>query len=94
MRKAVKGTTLEHYVTGQAAVNRDFSDTSDHDLRRAEVITFTLVLILLLMTFRTVVSAFLPLLLGAAAVVSGDGAHLRDRQDARIRRSSPSTSRR
>ena len=71
VRKAVKGTTLEHYVTGEAAVNRDFSVTSDHDLRRAEVITFTLVLILLLFTFRTLVAASLPLLLGGAAVVSG-----------------------
>ena len=71
VRKAVKGTTLEHYVTGEAAVNRDFSITSDHDLRRAEVITFTLVLILLLFTFRTLVAASLPLLLGGAAVASG-----------------------
>ena len=71
VRDAVKGTSLEHYVTGQAAVNHDFSETSDHDLRRAEVLTFTLVLILLLITFRTVVSAFLPLLLGGAAVATG-----------------------
>lgn len=71
VRKAMKGTTLEHYVTGQAAVNRDFSTTSDDDLRRAEVLTFALVLILLLVTFRTLVSAFLPLVLAIAAVASG-----------------------
>ena len=36
----------------------------------AEVVTFSLVLILLLLTFRTAVSAFLLLILGAAAVAT------------------------
>jgi uncharacterized membrane protein YdfJ with MMPL/SSD domain len=71
IRKAVTGVTLQHYVTGEAAVNHDFSVTSNHDLRRAEVITFSLVLVLLLITFGTVVSAFLPLILAGAAVVGG-----------------------
>jgi uncharacterized membrane protein YdfJ with MMPL/SSD domain len=71
VRKALAGVTIEHYVTGEAAVNHDFSVTSDHDLRRAEVITFALVLILLLLTFGTAVSAFLPLLLAGGAVVTG-----------------------
>ena len=71
VRDTLTGVTLQHYVTGEAAVNHDFSVTSDKDLRRSEVITFTLVLLLLLLTFRTVVSAFLPLVLAGAAVVSG-----------------------
>ena len=64
------------YVTGEAAVeDHDFSTTSDYrDLRRAEVITFSLVLVLLLLTFGTVVSAILPLLLAGAAVVVGGNA--------------------
>jgi uncharacterized membrane protein YdfJ with MMPL/SSD domain len=71
VRAALTGTTIPHYVTGEAAVNHDFSVQSDKDLRRAEVITFTLVLVLLLVTFGTVVSAFLPLLLAGGAVVGG-----------------------
>jgi RND superfamily putative drug exporter len=71
VRNALTGVTIAHYVTGEAAVNHDFSVTSDKDLRRAEVITFTLVLLLLLITFGTVVSAFLPLVLAGAAVVGG-----------------------
>ncbi len=71
VRDTLTGVALQHYVTGEAAVNHDFSVTSDHDLRRSEVITFALVLLLLLLTFRTVVSAFLPLVLAGAAVVSG-----------------------
>ncbi len=70
VREALDETTLEHYVTGAAAVNHDFQDTSEKDLKRAEVLTAGLVLLLLLLTFRTVVSALVPLILGAAAVVS------------------------
>ena len=44
--------------------------TSEEDLKRSEVLTAGLVLFLLLLTFRTVVSALVPLVLGAAAVVT------------------------
>jgi len=71
VRNALAGVTLTHYVTGEAAINHDFSVTSDKDLRRAEVITFSLVLLLLLVTFGTAVAAFLPLLLAGASVAGG-----------------------
>jgi uncharacterized membrane protein YdfJ with MMPL/SSD domain len=70
VREALDGLELEHYVTGAAAVNHDFQATSEEDLKRSEVLTAGLVLLLLLLTFRTVVSAFVPLVLGGAAVVS------------------------
>ena len=70
VRKAIGPVTLSHYVTGEAAVNHDFQTTSNDDLRRAEAITFTLILVLLLITFGTAVSAVLPLVLGGAAVAS------------------------
>src|SRR5581483_1686706 len=74
VRNAIGPVTLTHYVTGEAAVNHDFQSTSEKDLRRAEVLTFTLVLILLLVTFGTVMAAVLPLLLGAAAVATASAA--------------------
>lgn len=70
VRHSLDGVTLEHYVTGNPAILRDFTKTSDKDLRRAEMFTFALVLLLLLLAFRTVVSAAVPLVLGAAAVVA------------------------
>ena len=73
VQDALAGATLEHYVTGPAAVNHDFQATSEKDLKRSEVFTFALVLILLLLTFRTLVSAVVPLVLGGAAVVSATG---------------------
>ena len=74
VRKALDDVKLEHYVTGSAAVNHDFQKISEEDLRRAEVLTFALVLILLLVTFRTIVSATMPLILGAVAVVTATAA--------------------
>jgi uncharacterized membrane protein YdfJ with MMPL/SSD domain len=72
VRKAVEGvpSEIQHYVTGFAAINHDFSKQGDKDLRHAEVYTFGLILILLLLVFRTAVSAFIPLLLAGAAVVT------------------------
>src|SRR5690606_11958575 len=71
VREQLEGiTNLEHYVTGTPAINHDFQVTSEEDLRRAEVVTIPLVLLLLLLTFRTIVSAAVPLALGAAAVVA------------------------
>lgn len=74
VRKALDKVVLEHYVTGSPAVNSDFQTTSEEDLKRAEVLTFALVLLLLLVTFRTVVSAAVPLVLAAAAVVTATAA--------------------
>ena len=70
VRDALDGVNLEHYVTGAAAVNHDFQATSEKDLKRSEIFTFAIVLILLLLTFRTVISAVVPLILGVAAVVT------------------------
>ncbi len=70
VRDAVGAISLEHYVTGLPAINYDFAHTSEVDLRRAEMVTIPLVLILLILTFRTIISAAVPLILGAAAVVT------------------------
>ena len=69
VRTALKDITIEHYVTGPPAINHDFQATSEKDLRRAEMVTIPLVLLLLLLTFRTIISAAVPLVLGGAAVV-------------------------
>ncbi len=60
---------VEHYVTGYPAVNKDTLKTSSDDLARAERVTIPVVLILLLLVFRTVISALLPLIGGLASVV-------------------------
>src|SRR5205823_8836626 len=57
LRASVTDISLEHYVTGTPAVNNDLQVTSEKDLQRSEVFTVPIVVILLLLVFRTVVAA-------------------------------------
>jgi RND superfamily putative drug exporter len=74
LRASIKGAPLEHYLTGTPAVNSDLQSTSEDDLQRSEKFTVPIVVILLLLVFRTVVAAFLPLLIGACSIVMALGA--------------------
>jgi RND superfamily putative drug exporter len=56
-------------VGGQAEVFRQVGTQVEKDLRKAETITFPIVLILLVLVFGSVVAAGLPLAMGALAVV-------------------------
>jgi RND superfamily putative drug exporter len=69
LRTSVKDISLEHYVTGTPAVNNDLQVVSEEDLQRSEKFTVPIVLILLLLVFRTVVAALLPLLIGVCSIV-------------------------
>jgi RND superfamily putative drug exporter len=60
-------------VTGTAAVYYDFQIQSEHDLREAEIVTFPLALVALLIFFGSVAAAMLPLLVAAAAVAATTG---------------------
>jgi putative drug exporter of the RND superfamily len=55
--------------TGEAAVNADLRRISDHETRAAEWRVFPLTLVLLLIAFRSLISAILPVLCGALTVV-------------------------
>jgi RND superfamily putative drug exporter len=69
LRASVTDISLEHYVTGTPAVNSDLQTTSEKDLQRSEVFTVPIVVILLLLVFRTVVAAVLPLVIGVCSIV-------------------------
>jgi RND superfamily putative drug exporter len=70
LRAALEPVTLAHEVAGAPAVNHDLEATINEDLHRAEYVTIPIVVILLLLVFRTVISAAIPMLLGACAVVT------------------------
>jgi RND superfamily putative drug exporter len=55
--------------TGEAAVNADIRRESSEETRSAELRIFPITLLLLLIAFRSVVSAVLPLLCGALTIV-------------------------
>ena len=55
-------------VTGAGASYRDIETASQRDLRRAEIVAFPIALVALLLVFRSVVAALMPLAIGAAGV--------------------------
>lgn len=56
-------------VTGEAQTNGELQQQSDQDLVRAELFAAPLILLILLLVFRTVVAALLPFLVGVIGVV-------------------------
>ena len=66
-RFAVAGT--EHLLAGYVPVNQELYRTIEEDLRRAELLAFPIVAVLLLLIFGSGASASLPLILGGLAVV-------------------------
>ena len=70
LRDQLKAVTVEHRITGVPAINYDTQITSEKDLHRAEFFTIPIVLLLLILVFRTVITAMIPLVLGAASVVT------------------------
>jgi putative drug exporter of the RND superfamily len=71
LRKELEGLqAIDHDVTGLPAISQDLEHTSEEDLKRAELFTIPIVLVLLLLVFRTIVSAAIPLILGACSVVT------------------------
>lgn len=73
LRAAIRGVRLTHYITGDAAVEYDTLTISEEDLQRFEIIAIPVILILLLLVFRTGVAAAMPLMLGACSVVLTTG---------------------
>ena len=64
---AADGLTFR--VGGSAAANLDVVDVSERDLLRAELLVFPLTTVVLLVVFRSVVAALLPLIVSIVAVV-------------------------
>ncbi|HVB63919.1 MAG TPA: MMPL family transporter [Nitrolancea sp.] len=69
LREQLTGIQTQHEVTGLPAINYDSFKMSERDLHRSELFTLPIVLILLLIVFRTIVAAVLPLILGGSSVV-------------------------
>jgi RND superfamily putative drug exporter len=68
LRAKVKTETLEVLPVGNIPLNRDFTEVTRTDLRRAELVILPLVVVLLLLVFGSVVAALLPLAVGALSM--------------------------
>lgn len=74
LRDALSGISIDHDITGTPAINYDLTLSSKEDLHRAEFFTIPLVLVLLVIIFRTLVAASVPLILGACGVALAEAA--------------------
>src|SRR5262249_30261435 len=72
----VRSGTLSIPATGAVALNQAFSGTLESDLRRAEVISLPVTLLLLLLIFASAVAALLPLGVGLLTIAGGLGGTL------------------
>ena len=71
LTSSVHGGALAVSYTGMLPINKGFNDTLESDLRRAELVSLPLSLILLLLIFGAVVAAALPLGVGVLAILGG-----------------------
>src|SRR6185503_8601247 len=71
LRAKVRSDKVDVQATGILAINNGFNAVLLADLQRAEVVALPLALILLVFVFGTIVAAFVPLGVGALAVMSG-----------------------
>ncbi len=71
IRAELKADTLDITTTGRIPFMENLNSTLEVDLQRAELISLPLALIVLLLVFRTLVAASLPVGVGALAVLGG-----------------------
>lgn len=71
LRAMLRSDKVAIDCTGRVPFTLDLDHTLEHDLLRAELISMPLALLVLLVVFRTVVAAALPVGVGALAVVGG-----------------------
>ncbi|HTU18328.1 MAG TPA: MMPL family transporter [Gemmataceae bacterium] len=68
LRHRAASDVLQVYLIGQPAANYDIETASTQDLLRVERITFPIIFVVLVLVFRSVVAALIPLLLGMVSV--------------------------
>jgi putative drug exporter of the RND superfamily len=71
LRALVRSDQLTVVAAGALALNHDFNQAAQRDLRRVELLVLPLVLVLLVLVFGSLVAAGLPLAIGALAVTAG-----------------------
>ncbi|HVP62494.1 MAG TPA: MMPL family transporter [Myxococcaceae bacterium] len=76
VRAALRDGPFLVEVTGKPAFLTDLNAELEHDLLRAELVSFPLALLVLIWVFRTLVAALLPIVVGGLAVLAGVAAVL------------------
>lgn len=76
LRALVQAPTQTILATGGLAINDEGNAALNHDLQRAEELSFPLALLLLVLVFGAIVAALLPLAVGILTLVAGLGGAL------------------
>src|ERR687898_2301280 len=71
LRQEVRPGPFEVVAAGEIPLNEDFERVTERDLKRAEVVSLPLALLMLLFVFGSVVAAGLPIGVGVLAVTGG-----------------------
>jgi putative drug exporter of the RND superfamily len=72
--RAARGSSVRALVTGSAPFYKAFSDTTTHDLKRAETIAFPITLVILLVVFGSLLAAGMPLAMAIVSLLIAFGA--------------------
>ncbi|CAM3597806.1 MMPL family transporter [Marinicrinis lubricantis] len=71
LEEMLSDVSVEYYLTGDWVINQDLIQSSQDGLKRTEIITVILIVVILFLVFRSVVAPFIPLLtVGISYLVS------------------------
>jgi RND superfamily putative drug exporter len=70
LRQLAHSDVVDVYLIGQPAANYDIETASTEDLVRVERFTFPVIFLILVLVFRSLVGAFIPLVMGVVSVVA------------------------
>ncbi|ASN06641.1 MMPL family transporter [Virgibacillus necropolis] len=69
----VDNIDVEHYLTGEEYIQLDITKNSEEGLKRTEIITVGLILIILFIVFKSLVAPFIPLLTVGISYLAAQG---------------------
>ncbi|WP_026905611.1 MMPL family transporter [Paucisalibacillus globulus] len=64
---------IEHYLTGEAFISQDIITNSEEGLKKTEIITVGLILVILFIVFKSFVAPFIPLLTVGISYLAAQG---------------------
>lgn len=71
--RALKDIKVDHYLTGEDYINQDIITNSEEGLRKTEIITVGLILVILFIVFRSFVAPLIPLLTVGMSYLAAQG---------------------
>jgi len=69
----LEGIDVEHYLTGEAFISQDIITNSEEGLKKTEIITVGLILVILFIVFKSFVAPFIPLLTVGISYLAAQG---------------------